>query len=370
MREMRALCSHQFEAILLGDFDPQNIGRMVEDVAAANFNAIQLCVRNPGVLFYPSERGPVHPYCRTYDLAGEVIRQSHDAGLEVHSYCPIFTEGGWAGNEYQRDLNGGMFAQHPEWRVICYSDGELAPSCFACPSSEEYLNYIAGIVEEQSARYEFDAIILDFIRFNYRCFCRNCRQGFRALFGEELVPSPGATVDEAEVEYRCSMVERAVKRLAGIVRGHGIKVGAYTFPGARTARVKVFQDWLLFSKYLDFVLPMYYDSHSLPELSVLVPRHRQLVACPVIPGVIAIPEPAVHVGRGDAAFICAFLSIVREAGCEGFFIFNYETLFRRPPGESLGKIIRPPEPQGTLELVKSRFLREKAQPFFRHRGEP
>ena len=83
MREMRALCSHQFEAILLGDFEPEQVDIMVDEAAPANFNAIQLCVRAPGILYYPSELGPVHEYCREYDLLGEVVDKAHRAGLEV-----------------------------------------------------------------------------------------------------------------------------------------------------------------------------------------------------------------------------------------------------------------------------------------------
>ena len=142
MREMRALCSHQFEAILLGDFEPDQVDIMVDEAAAANFNAIQLCVRAPGILYYPSEHGPVHESCREYDLLGEVVDKAHRAGLEVHSYFPIFLEGGWRGREYAFDAEGGMFAEHKDWRVLAYEEGELVPTCFACPSNEDYVDYV------------------------------------------------------------------------------------------------------------------------------------------------------------------------------------------------------------------------------------
>ena len=154
MREMRAICSHQFEAILLGDFKPDNVDIMVDEIAAANFNAIQLCVRAPGILYYPSAHGPVHPYCRQYDLLAAVIAKAHRAGLEFHSYFPVFLEGGWQGDEYRFDADGGMFATHPEWRVMAWEDGELVPTCFACPSHDSYVDYVDRLVAEQCATYD------------------------------------------------------------------------------------------------------------------------------------------------------------------------------------------------------------------------
>ena len=376
MREMRAICSHQFEAILLGDFEPENVDIMVEEIAAANFNAIQLCARAPGILYYPSAHGPVHEYCREYDLLDAVVSRAHQAGLEVHSYFPVFLEGGWRGREYEKDENGGMFAVHPEWRVMACEDGELVPTCFACPSHNAYVDYVDRLVEEQCAGYDLDLFIMDFIRFNYRCFCARCKEGYREMFGEELrydnvqycdTYVPPGVPGELEIEYRCRVVERAAKRLIRTVRqsGRNVKVGAYTFAGPRTASYLVFQDRARLAPDLDALFPMYYDSYSIANLEGLLPLHREAVDCPLIPGLIAMREPAVCPGRGDAGYICAFLDQVRGAGCEGFFVFNYEVLFGRPPGESLGKIIRPPQSPEVLQAIRERFLQEKAEPMFR-----
>ena len=376
MREMRALCSHQFEAILLGDFEPDQVDIMVDEAAAANFNAIQLCVRAPGILYYPSEHGPVHEYCREYDLLGELVDKAHRAGLEVHSYFPIFLEGGWRGREYAFDAEGGMFAEHKDWRVLAYEEGELVPTCFACPSNEDYVDYVDQLVAEQCARYELDLFILDFIRFNKRCFCDRCKAGYRELFGEELQYEnvqycdfyvPADVPGELEIEYRSQAVERAAVRLTETVRrtGRDIKVGAYTYANPRTANYRIFQDRVRLSAGLDALLPMYYDSFSIANLAGLLPLHRKAVECPLIPGFIAVGGSSICPGRGDVEYFCGFLDQVRRAKCEGFFAFNYEVLFGRPPGEKLGKIIRQPQPPEVLAAIKERFLQERAEPWFR-----
>ena len=379
MREMRAICSHQFEAILLGDFKPENVDIMIDEIAAANFNAIQLCVRAPGILYYPSAHGPVHQYCRTYDLLDAVISKAHRAGLEFHSYFPVFLEGGWRGAEYQFDPDGGMFAAHPEWRTMVFEDGELVPTCFACPSHESYVDYVNLLVEEQCAVYDLDLFIMDFIRFNKRCFCPRCKEGYREMFGEELCYDnvqycdtyvPPDVPGELEIEYRCQVVERAAKRLLETIRqcGRNIKVGAYTFPGPKTASYRVFQDRTRLASNLDALFPMYYDSYSIDNLKGLLPLHRQALDCPLIPGLITMREPAVCQGRGDAAYFCGFLEQIRRAGCEGFFVFNYEVLFGRPPGQSLGKIIRPPQASDVLQAIKEQFLQKPATSIFRQEG--
>ena len=130
----------------------------------------------------------------------------------------------------------------------------------------------------------------------------------------------------------------------------------------------VFQDRARVAAKLDVLFPMYYDTFSIANLRGLLPLHRRAVDCPLIPGLITMPEPSICKGRGDADYFCGFLDQVRRAGCEGFFIFNYEVLFDRPPGRSLDKIIRKPPSPEVLTAIRERFLQEPAQPLFRQNG--
>ena len=91
---------------------------------------------------------------------------------------------------------------------------------------------------------------------------------------------------------------------------------------------------------------MYYDTFSIDNLKALFPLHRDSTDRPVFPGTITMRAPAVYKSRDTPEFHCSFLDEARRAGFPGFFLFNYETLFRRPPGESLGKVIRPPQVPG------------------------
>ena len=375
MKELRAICSHQFEAILLGDFKPENLDRMDEEVAAANFNAIQLCVRAPGMLYYPSQIGPVHDYCKGYDLLGETLRRCHGAGLELHSYFPVALAGGWHGKEYKMDPGGGIFADHPDWRTVCYKDGQLEPTHFGCLSNPGYLEYIDKLLEEQCRNYAIDVLALDFIRFNNRCFCTSCKANYRARFGEELQYDNVQYCDtytqkdvpgELEIEYRCQVVEQAVERLSTTIRKAAprVTVAGYVFPIPRTGLLRIFQDWYRFARYLDALFPMYYDTYSIDNLKALFPRHRAAVDRPLFPGMITMQAPAIKAGRDSPEYFCAFVQQARAAGLPGFFVFNYETLFGRPPGESLGKIIRPPHTPEALAALKEQILHEPAAPYF------
>ena len=138
-KEMRAATSHQFEYILAGTFRPENIHRVVDDLASHHYNAVQVCVRAPGIHFYPSDIGPVHPFCREYDFLGEFVEKSHQAGLQIYSYYPVFLEGGVIGSpvagssldgapkKTSRGQLGGILEKHPGWACLGGKNGELRP---------------------------------------------------------------------------------------------------------------------------------------------------------------------------------------------------------------------------------------------------
>lgn len=375
MKELRAICSHQFEAILLGDFKPENVDIMVEEVAEANLNAIQLCVKAPGMLYYPSEVGPVHEYCKEYDLLGETLRKCHAAGLEFHSYFPVAMDGGWIGAEYKFDVNGGMLRDHPDWRTMNYNDGKLEPSRFGCLSNSEYVEYVERLLEEQCSTYDIDVMCLDFIRFNARCFCDSCKKEYHEMFGETLQYENVQYCDtytqkdvpgELEIEYRCKTVTSAVERLAACVRrtSPSTKVGGYVFAIPRTGLLRVFQDWVRFSKHLDALFPMYYDSYTIETLKSLFPIHRDSVEVPLFPGMITLKAPSVNAGTDTPEYHCSFLREARNADLPGFFLFNYEVLFGRPGGAGVGKTLRPAQSPENLTAIRNQILSEPAERFF------
>ena len=123
---------------------------------------------------------------RSTIFSGETLRKCHAAGLEFHSYFPVALAGGWAGSEYRFDNNGGILADHPEWATINYTDGNYEPSHFGCLSNPEFLDYIDKLVEEQCNSYSIDVLVLDFIRYNARCFCESCKKNYQEMFGEKL----------------------------------------------------------------------------------------------------------------------------------------------------------------------------------------
>ena len=111
-RELRAVWVHQFEYILNGTFKRENIQELVDDLAKYNFTHILFCVKAPGILYYPSKVGSSHPYFKNHkDIIPELAERAHNANIEVHSYFPVFLDGGFSGKSLQSNLKGGILAQ-------------------------------------------------------------------------------------------------------------------------------------------------------------------------------------------------------------------------------------------------------------------
>ncbi len=368
MEELRAATSHQFEYILAGTFAPENIDRVVEDLASHGFNAVQVCVRAPGVHYYPSDIGPVHPRCRDYDFLGDFVAKAHRAGLQIHSYYPVFLEGdaegvsAAAGQELDAARRarrlGGALADHPTWACLGGKRGELRWDNWGCPSNDEYVDYVVRLVREQVGRYALDAIVWDFLRFRFPCYCAHCREKFRAFAGEDLNtrwPSP------AEVDCRCQTVLADLDLLNAAARAArpGIRIGAYVFPQRRAAIAGVFQDWLAFSLRCDFVQPMDYGQIPRQRLLDTLRTDVQLARCPLILGLLPSLGPGVP--RGTIEALCEDIQTARQAGCRGFFLLSYEPLFGWPAaGTYSGPYWHTPHPVGAARRLADAVLSEPA----------
>lgn len=367
MKELRAATSHQFEYILAGTFQPENIDRVVEDLASHNYNAVQVCVRAPGVHYYPTDLAPVHPYCRDYDFLGDFVAKAHAAGLQIHSYYPVFLEGdvaasaatgaGLQSSSLSRQI-GGALAEHPEWATLGAKTGDLRPDNWGCPANPGYVEYVQQLAVEQVTRYDLDAMVWDFIRYRCPCYCEHCRAGYREFTGGEDLNTRWPTPQESE--FRCQVVLEDLRQLNAAVRAArpGIKIGAYTFPFRRAAIAGVFQDWLAFSLECDFIQPMYYGVGS-ERLRDALRLDAKLAHCPLALGLL--PSLGEGVERGTEDALCEDIQIAREAGYQGFFMLSYEPLFGwEAAGTYSGPFWHTPHPEGAARRITDRVLSEPA----------
>lgn len=370
-REMRAAASHQFEYLLNGSFKPSNIDRVVEDLVSHNYNAVQVCVRAPGIHYYPSDIAPVFPACREYDFLGDFVRKAHAAGLEIHSYYPVFLEGDVVhsvaggssldGTAPGARRLGGMLAKHPEWACLGGKRGELQPDNWGCPSNDEYLEYLVSVVREQVSRYELDGIIWDFVRFHgFPCYCEHCRSKFREYTGGAETLNT-RWLSAAEAEYRNWIVLQDVKRLNQTVRAArpSMKIGAYVFPSRVGAVVSVFQDWVGFSLECDFLQPMYYGQIDQRRLHDTLKTDAALARCPLVLGLCTSAHPDVK--RHTVDELCEDIETARAAGYKGFFMLSYEPLFGwQAAGTYSGPYWHTPMPEDAPRAISARVMPRRA----------
>lgn len=373
--EMRAAASHQFEYLLNGSFRPANIDRLVEDLASHNYNAVQVCVRAPGIHFYPSDIAPVFPACREYDFLGDFVRKAHQAGLQIHSYYPVFLEGDVTqsvaggssldGAARAAKKLGGMLARHPEWACLGGKRGELQADNWGCPSNEEYLEYLSSVVREQVSRYDLDAIIWDFVRFHgFPCYCEHCRSKFRDFTGGTEALNT-RWLSPSEAEYRNWIVLQDVKKLNQVVRSTkpNMKIGAYVFPSRAGAMVSVFQDWLAFSLECDFIQPMYYGQIDQRRFYDTLRTDAALARCPLVIGLCPSAHPDVK--RHTVEELCQDVETARRAGYKGFFMLSYEPLFGWPAaGTYSGPYWHTPMPEGSARAITDRLMPQKVSGLF------
>ncbi|QPM67651.1 family 10 glycosylhydrolase [Atribacter laminatus] len=391
LKEGRALwVETQQDEILKGGFNAKGVKQIVDDSKYLGVNMLLWLVKarmanTAPALWYPSEIGLSHEACYDYDSFGDVIKMSHDVGIEVHAYFSIFTEGDIGAKAVRGKLP--QLAQHPEWAVV---DRKGRRSEFVCASHLGYREYLGSLVQEVIEKYPVDGINIDFIRYPRSvCFCDNCRKNIKERFNltmdqtvdllnakgfDSLDPEALATaLDRAGsvINYYNQNVHDTVEYLHNVVKANSInvKLSAAVFPNPRTAPSQVYCDWIGFSKFLDFVCPMVYwyspeyYRQTIERLRASIPERTKLY-----PGISALGIPHPLAGENinflskapDMNYVAKLIDIAREVNTPGIAIFQYGTIFDHKPGAYTGKKWGTPV-VGDLQLLRQRFV-EKAIP--------
>ena len=278
LKEGRALwVESQQDGILSGNYGPSDVRKIVDNAKGLKANMLLWLVKarmadSAPALWYPSEIGLSHEACYEYDSFADVVKMAHDAGIEVHAYFSVFTEGDIAA----QTVHGKRppLAEHPEWAVV---DRRGHRSEFVCASHAGYREYLGSLIQEVMSKYPVDGINLDFIRYpRSACFCENCQRNVKERFGlsidqtVDLLTAKGfeslsyddlATVLDragAVINYYNQNVHETVEHIHGLVKSTSpkVKLSAAVFPNPRTSTSQVYCDWVGFSKFLDFVCPM------------------------------------------------------------------------------------------------------------------
>jgi len=138
-----------------------------------------------GHAFYPSKIVRPHPSLRN-DYYGNMRQAAREEGLRAITYVNVF---------------GGvhLFTEHPDWYVVDKT-GKNYPAAswlpqdrsLICASSPYVEKVLKPLLTEIITRYAPDAIWMDGGNWlvERHCYCRNCKEKFRAFAGEDIPDHP------------------------------------------------------------------------------------------------------------------------------------------------------------------------------------
>ena len=291
----------------------QSVSKMVERLKGAGFDLIIPCVKGTdGALSYHSRIGEVHPGFRDWDPLEALSQEASKAGLKVHPWMCVFTEGD----------RSRLLRENPD---LVARDREGNPLGWACPRREEVQRYELSLYEEVMERYDVAGLHLDYIRHAgpQMCFCQVCRDDFRKLTGKELTKLTSKDEEwERFLEWRAEPITRFVRNIREMTRRRDKELSAAVFPEYPSCLIGVGQDWVRWveERLVDYLFPMNYTNSS----KVAVSRTRCHIA--LVGESVPVWE---GLGKSSSASYLPTEKLMRQiegvldAGAQGIVLFHY-----------------------------------------------
>ncbi len=144
-----------------------NVRAILDNMQAANMNAVLWQARQSGTAYYNSSYEPWGWYAGQngshykypgYDPLAYAIQQAHERGMELHAWFNVY--------HVSSTYEGTPANKHPEW--ICTNrDGQFmtAHRCVS-PGLDEVRAYTIKVAMEIVRNYDIDGLHLDFVRWN------------------------------------------------------------------------------------------------------------------------------------------------------------------------------------------------------------
>ncbi|MDH7601746.1 MAG: family 10 glycosylhydrolase [Armatimonadota bacterium] len=246
----------------------REIRQLVRAYRKANINLIFPEVVCRGYSVYPSRLIARDPrFQDALDPLRQLIDEAHKCGIEVHAWVWVFRVG------YSGDP-GGILTRFPDWAELGSDGNRLSPSggLWISPANKAARDYIAAVFEELVKSYDLDGVHLDYVRYENESqvpfgYSTQSIELFRRQYAAEP-PTSLNSQDDIHVyewrKFRERMVNTFVQRIATEIRRikPNVKISAAVVPDIDHARRNYMQNWLNWvdNKWLDFVVPMSYDS--------------------------------------------------------------------------------------------------------------
>jgi len=325
----------------------QEVDRVVDQAAAAGFNALFVQVRGRGDAFYRSRLVPRSPLLERqhpdFDPLARLLRRAHARGLDVHAWFNTLLTA-----HFTLPLpTGNVLARHPKWAMVPSAIARAALSApearllgliraegrragdvegfYLSPARAEVHRHLEPIVRELVTRYDIDGLHLDFIRYPGPAYDYSwtALEGFRRHRnlgrGVDLLAGPRAQAG-AWASYQRGLLTALAARLAKAAREErpGIVVSAAVVADEAQAVNHKFQAWpdWVASGILDAVCPMAYTEDA-GLFTQQVKRARVRAGSAVWVGVGAYRLPVESTIER--------IRVARLAGVSGIVLFSHES---------------------------------------------
>jgi len=245
----------------------KDVTKLVKGCVKNNISSISIACKqdeddevDSGVVFYPSRIAPVAKGYKKVDLLKALIDTAHKNKIKVKAWIPQFHD-------------QIAFHKNASWRMMMYKHGKVT----ALKKSEYFVNplhpdvqaYELSIIKEIVSNYDFDAIVLDWIRFDgYNMdLSPYTRARYKKHFGYDPITIDFNKENPKRTEwndYRTEGIASYIKRVKDSIsqiKPH-LPLGVYILSPEWE---ELGQDPSKFKKYIDFISPMaYYDDWDYP----------------------------------------------------------------------------------------------------------
>jgi len=291
-------------------------------VARSGFNAIFVDGMSGGLACFPSQELPVSKQVEERgNPLWEAIRWCRAYGLELHVVKDNFDL-----RDAPLDFQVRMKAKSRRQKTATGEELRLL-----CPSDLNNFQLELKSMIEVVQRYPIAGLHLGNLCYpgDQACFCEGCRERFQRATGvtvahwpaEVLAGGPHAETFDLWRQQRLTHLLRLVAQKAREVRP-GIKISATVIPYPEQARRIGGQDWVTWVEEgdVDFVCPLDFSREAQP-LSDLVTNQVERLGDqgPLYVGLAASQQ-------NNVAEVARQIQITREAGADGFVLFNADDL--------------------------------------------
>ena len=358
----------------------EKITEMLDNVAAANFNAVIIQVYRGNRCWFNSAIGDSSPFKDVMrksriDLLKFIIDQAHKRGLKVHAWVNVFriarnTEAPVLkklGREILiQDNKGRSFLDYKNYRLPPHEDKYTMLSdetIMLDPANDKLHEYQLSVIKEIITKYPgLDGIHLDFIRYPYTVpyspgsrFAKTLQFGYTKAALEKFRKQTGLdprNMDrstkntQAWDDFRREQVSRFVRATYKLCKktNPGISVSAAVLCWADRGYLAAFQDWRgwLEDGIVDFVVSMNYTkdrrfARYLSRTAIYATEKRN--------GYVGIQAYMAPVVSKD---VVAQMIDSRNAGGRGIVLFSYDSIMKYRPK--------------LFDALKSGIFRERARP--------